>query len=464
MKFQFNALLLTLYFLLAGFWGNIYAQPIKRLVKETLLTKFNDTVMVSNSFIVSSDLRKIGFCIREKNKQLVMINGIKGNPYDSVCFPDFSHDGKTFFYCALNRSKWLWITGKERITSVDSTSPIIYQNYGPDNKSRIAVFSKESKYLLNYRNNNSKLYDAIEIGSIRFSNDGLKVAYRASTGKKQIAVFDGKEDQPFDQVGYPIISLDGNHLAYWAIDDKKSFAVIDNIRYGPYDEIRSIKLSQDGKHYAYHAIIDRKHVVVKDNVVSEKYVFAHSLCLSQDGLRLGYGFQAATPDKSGFKECVFVDGVKKGPFETIVENSLKFSPNGKGFIFKAEIHDAFFMVLNDKEGTHYSDVYQATAVFSPDNLRFAYVVENDTKRFVNINGVEGERYQDIYSINFSPDSRHIVYPARMANKDMVVVNGDNGKKYDEILGGYQVIFDSPNSFHYMARSGNKIFLVEETIE
>ena len=107
---------------------------------------------------------------------------------------------------------------------------------------------------------------------------------------------------------------------------------------------------------------------------------------------------------------------------------------------------------------------QVTATFSPDNSRFAYAAENDARRFVNDGGAESQKYQDIFSVSYSPDNKRLLYSARQNNKELVVVDGNEGRSYDSILGQGQVVFDSPNSFHYMAAQGKNILLVEESIE
>ncbi|HDQ00517.1 MAG TPA: hypothetical protein ENN22_15225 [bacterium] len=69
------------------------------------------------------------------------------------------------------------------------------------------------------------------------------------------------------------------------------------------------------------------------------------------------------------------------------------------------------------------------------------------------------------SFRVSPDSRRVAYAAKAGNKWFVVVDGKEEKQYDGIvtLGGGRVIFDSPDSLHYLAFKGSSIYLVEERI-
>ena len=463
MKLKLNCICLPLLFLALSIQEVTNAQQITRKVKETQLVKM-DSVLIGSSFTYSSNMMRVGCCVRNKNKQVVMINGIKGKLYDSVCLPIFSPDGKHFVYRAINNKKWIWVSGDAKETSIDSTSPMVAQRFGPDSRSMLQLFTDGNKFFLRYNNSRGKSYDAINFNSITISRDGKKIAYSARVDNKQLNVFDNQEGALFDNVGFPVLSANGLHIGYWAIDNSAWYAIIDNVKGRPFEEVGSIIFSDNGEHYLYRAKLDKKHVVVTEKSMSEKYEKVHSVALSPDGSRVAYAFRDAQPDKEGFDMYVFADGKRIGSYETLVEGSVKFSSDSKTLIYKAEIHDEFFIVVKDKPGKRYSDVLQAKAAFSPDNSRFAYVAENDTKRFINEAGVEGKPYQDIYAILFSADNKRMLYAAKQDNKELVVVDGNDGRSYDFILGEGQVVFDSPTSFHYMAAQGKNILLVQESIE
>ena len=117
---------------------------------------------------------------------------------------------------------------------------------------------------------------------------------------------------------------------------------------------------------------------------------------------------------------------------------------------------------------------------SPDSKRVAYVTQVGDKQFVVVNGKEGKQYDGIWwEPIFSPDSKRLAYVAvvgtgLLGTKLFVVVGGKEGKQYDAltfliggrviIIGGGRIIFDSPDSFHYLAGKGNGIYLVGERIE
>ena len=84
---------------------------------------------------------------------------------------------------------------------------------------------------------------------------------------------------------------------------------------------------------------------------------------------------------------------------------------------------------------------------------------------------DGKSYQEVGSLLFDPDSRHFVFLAQDKKKAFIVVDGVEGNRYDSILkpptpkgkASRNVVFDSAESFHYLAVKGKKILLVEEKI-
>ena len=84
-----------------------------------------------------------------------------------------------------------------------------------------------------------------------------------------------------------------------------------------------------------------------------------------------------------------------------------------------------------------------------------------------VDGKEQKQYDSIMagSLIFSPDSKHLAYVAKSGNKCFVVVDEKEGKQYDVIItrGGI-IIFDSPDNLHYLVLKDSDIYLVEERLE
>jgi hypothetical protein len=111
-----------------------------------------------------------------------------------------------------------------------------------------------------------------------------------------------------------------------------------------------------------------------------------------------------------------------------------------------------------------SFLYSSSFAISPDNQRVAAIrAENGDKQSVVVDDNEGKHYDSVGQPVFSPNSQRVAYTAREGDKYFVVVNGNEGKSYDDIIQG-RITFDSANNFHYLARQGNAIYLVEEKIE
>jgi len=82
-----------------------------------------------------------------------------------------------------------------------------------------------------------------------------------------------------------------------------------------------------------------------------------------------------------------------------------------------------------------------------------------------VDGTEGS-YEIIRDPIFSPNSRRVAYEALLAKKLLIVVDGTEKKAYDGILsvGWKGTASISLNSLHYLARIGNRYYVVEESIQ
>lgn len=103
---------------------------------------------------------------------------------------------------------------------------------------------------------------------------------------------------------------------------------------------------------------------------------------------------------------------------------------------------------------------------SQDNKRIAYSARIGEKWFVVVDGEEGKQYDGIMEGTpiFSPDSKRVAYGANVDEKCFVVVDGKEGKRYDGFVRGGRIVFDSPDSLHYLALIKNSIYLIEERIQ
>ncbi len=129
------------------------------------------------------------------------------------------------------------------------------------------------------------------------------------------------------------------------------------------------------------------------------------------------------------------------------------------------------VVVDGKEGRAYDGIGASGIVFSPDGQHVAYAARSGGKWSMVVDGKESKAYDGIgITPVFSPDGQHVAYAAESGGKWSVVVDGQEGKAYDGILKGSRIVFDSPDSLHYLAVKdghsvyvGHSVYLVEEKL-
>jgi WD40 repeat protein len=447
-----------------SFQQPLKAQSVKRKVTEKIIFRMDSLEVFNNSFTYSNNLRRVACRIKINNKQLVAVNGINGRGFDSVCVPVFNNDGSHYAYAAREGLKWFIMVDEKEFVVLNTDTSVVALLFATNEKVPVYVINSHQQYFAVVNNKISEPYDFINANTFSFSADGYKVAYVAQKGNKSTIVFDGKENYLFDRVGFPVISADGKHIIYSAFDSGKSIVVLDTIKSQHYESTASTIFGDaSGLHCAYVVDSNKNQFVFVNGIKAGAYGLVHTLCYNSNGSRLVYGIDAS-PGNSGFNQFAIVDGKKEGPFETVVEGSFVFSPDGKHLAYEVEKHDEFMLVVDGKEGKHYSDIMQSSTIFSPNNLKVAFVAENDSKRMAILNEMEGPAYDDILSLAFSPDSKWLAYSARLGNKNFVIVTNSKGTVYDSFMGQGEIVFDSPFKFHYIAIRDKVIYLIEEEIE
>ena len=101
---------------------------------------------------------------------------------------------------------------------------------------------------------------------------------------------------------------------------------------------------------------------------------------------------------------------------------------------------------------------------SPDGKRVAYVAVVGNEQLVIVDGKEKQYDGILGAPTFSQDSQRVTYGAKKGNKWFAVVDGEDGPQYDAFFRERRIVFDRPDSFHYLVQKGSEIYLVEERIE
>jgi len=241
----------------------------------------------------------------------------------------------------------------------------------------------------------------------------------------------------------------------------------------------------------YVAINDTKWFIVVNEEEGKLYddILKYTPIFSPNGKRIAY---AASEGNGLF---VVVDGTEAKRYHSILKHSIAFSPDSKRVAYVAREGDKWFIVVDGKEGKRYDDILKYSPVFSPDSKRVAYAARDGDKWYVfeetekkdiivqdmltlspakrndegekqDVISITGKQYDGIIegSLIFSPDSKHLIYGVLNSYGQSVVVDGKAGKPYDSIIfiyNGGSIVFDSQDRFHYLARKGKGVYLVEE---
>jgi ankyrin repeat protein len=295
--------------------------------------------------------------------------------------------------------------------------------------------------------------------SLKVSADSKRLAYAARVDNRWLVVVDGKEQKQYDGIaaGTPIFSPDSKQLAYAARAGNKWFVVVDGKEQKQYDGVGDIPIfSPDSKRLAYAARAGNKWFVVVDGKEQKQYDGVGNIIFSPDSKRLACGAQIGT---SWF---VVVDGKEQKQYDGIVAGTLILSPDSKRVAYAARIGNKQVVVVDGKEQKQYDMIGAGSLVFSADSRRLAYGAKLENREFVVLDGYEGKQYDGIGNIIFSPNSKRVAYAAQIGDKQVVVVDAKEGKRRDGISLEGRIVFDSPDSLHYLALIGNAIYLVEES--
>jgi hypothetical protein len=382
--------------------------------------------------VFSPDSKHVGMIARlsaSSFDQVPVIDGREGEPHEDYSWEStFSADSKRFIYGVKIGDNYVM-----REDSVDGSEPRVEHAHGP----------------------------ATLRGNLFFGPNG-QLGYIASTpDHKHFLVYDGQEDpNRYEEIQYIRVSGNGKHVAYVAEPQSFRHVVVALGKPGKvYDDldVDSLEISPDGQHWGYVIEEGRKWCVVLDGKEQKKYDGVSSPVYSPDSQRVAYLAVA------NGKLLSVVNGKEGKAYDD--RDLPVFSPDSKSAAFLAKQGERSFIVFNGQKQPEYDDL--GTPKFSPDSQRLAYLAQKNGRWMMAEPGKEGELYDDIKgTFYFSDDSRHVAMVAYDNQRQLVVINGVEGNRYDEIitLGGVAKLhFDDGGSIHYLARKGNDLFLVDETL-
>jgi len=179
-----------------------------------------------------------------------------------------------------------------------------------------------------------------------------------------------------------------------------------------------------------------------------------SLSFSPDSKRVSYG--ALRDDH----KVVVVDKIEYPAFNGSAEGMPVWSPDSKRFAFFAATDEGRILaVVDGNAGQAWDSVIQESFTFSPEGSRFAFVAKDGDFGRVVVDGEAGSRYRNVAGFTFSPDGKHFAYIAMSAESMAVIVDGVEMETARAFIKN-TLRFDGPEQLHVVKLEGNKLILVQ----
>jgi len=445
-----------------------------------------DTQSLTGPVSVAGSGDRFAVVQRVGNKRRVVVNGQPEKWYDEVAPPVFSPDGRRLAYAARKARKWIAVVDGTEGEAYRRVATPIFSHDGSHVAYGVRDF--KGKTLVVVDGKPGKRYASVSatvlLGpGLLFTPNNL-ICYSAKMGDSEHLVVGAREAKAgfLSIARLPVFSKDGRRMAYVTIprgtaeyvviaDGQQVGGRCDFVETGPL-------FSPNGKRLAYVGTFeDGGSAVVIDGVRQEPYslVPGGNPVFSPDSRRLAY-LAAEWPGKI----MLVVDG-KAQRLLTLPEGVWLrrdvplfpvFSPDNRRIACavpcgKEKYKDKYRVIVDGKVLSEFpGEIPPHSLAFSSDSARLVYVVQGKDAACVVVQKTKGKRYDSIrwQESLLSPDGRRVVYIAKEGKKEFVVVGKTEGPKYDAILVGRKgIVFDSPNTFHYIGRQGNSFFLVTEKL-
>lgn len=391
--------------------------------------------------IVSPDSKRIAYPIRStkwfSQGMKVCINGSTQKHYQAVSGLVFSPDSQHLAHVAIKRNGMVIVLDGGEISQEYDDISLSTPIFSPDSEHIAFGARRGSKWFAVKDGVEEESHDGFVAGSMVFSPDS-RLAYgyyvgslsgRLQLGGKIIVVSDGTKKAEYDKAkGESMVerslkySPDSKILVYGAERNGKFFAVIDGKEESPHDKTsQEIFFSPNSRHVGYFAI--------NNNLWS-----------------------------------LVMDGKKHKEYDSIGIHA--FSPDSQHFAYKAVTDSDQCIVLDGQEKRKYMGVLDHFIGFSPDSQHFVYGAEWGANQFAVLDGMEQKEYLGIPQIplSFSPNSKYLVYATTQNNQNMLIVVNDGELDMGiNLVIGANFVFDSPNKFHTLVTSRNKIYRLDVEI-
>lgn len=275
--------------------------------------------------VISADESKVFAVVRKNEGQALLVNGTEGRAYKEIRdgSPILSPDGKHYAYAAQNKSQWQVYLDGDELASFDEVA-VDDMAFRADGGQFACIGQRKGKALVYVGEEELASHEKARLPFFLPGEGGL--CYQACDEGRWSVVVGPARTEAFDEVGDFVLDPAQNGVAFFAREGQK-WRVVRGEEKGPKYEgfgRGSLTLGAAGQRMAYVAVRDRKAVVVVDGKESGPYegVLAGTPVFNVTGQSVAY---AAL--KNGLWR-VYVDDVAQRVHQSIVEYSLRFTPDG----------------------------------------------------------------------------------------------------------------------------------------
>ena len=374
---------------------------------------------------------RLAFVARRAGQELLVVDGVEGQPYDSVR-PDevqFSPDGRHLAFLGIRGGQYFVVAdGRESAAMPD----VIGLTYSPSQQLAWMV-RRNGLWSVEYGGQQSAGYPGVNGPfGITFSPDGRSWAYQVVDAQGQrLNILEGARTVAYPGSNWrdrPVFSPDGSRVLF-------RMYVPDS------HDLNQVQLA-DTRGQAFPETIRAGEVFFSPDLQRRAAV---DLVGGAAGGRRTY--QVTREDR-------------RWNIEGVNTPTVVFGPHGKRFVVRGDT-----MLLDGKEVANSTGPW-GEAIFSPDSGSFAHIAQIRTEPYRDIVMRDDQEIQSFPSggtprlLAFSPDSRHLAYVAPHGVYVALAVDGEEAASmFDSVPFNSRLVFDAPNRFHTIAVRNGEVMLV-----